>query len=114
MDSEDVVELVACLAFGMVCVRRVGGSTEDKICFSLFELFLAFLQTSGSPFSSKRSVGRRFRGPRTILGSDKSRTASDLLRGMSVKSSEVSCEGEKVARAMGVHKTQNSVVDTAR
>jgi hypothetical protein len=42
---------------------------------------LAFLQASGSPFSRRRSVGRRLQGPSTMLGSDRSRIASDLSSG---------------------------------
>ncbi len=75
-DGGGTEDVVSCLGLGVVCV---GGGIEDEACFSWF---LAFLLTSGSPFSSKRSVGRRLRGPKTMLGSDKSRMASDLSSDM--------------------------------
>jgi hypothetical protein len=42
---------------------------------------LTFLKASGSPFSSRCSVGQCLWGPSTMLGPDRSRIASDLSSG---------------------------------
>ena len=61
-----------------------------------FAAFLALLWTSGSPLSSTRSVGRRLRGPTTMLGSDMSVMASYLSSGMAEKNRLDKEEGEEL------------------